>query len=418
MLGFEDVWEWVLGKLGHSAAPFILGVLGFIGFAIARFAWRQLRRIWCFFTSRHRALGAVEREHPKDGPREGKGLWMTTPISQPENYEANLGKPIVLVVANHKGGVGKTTLTANLGAFWAQEWGKRVLLVDLDFQGTLSAMALREGNWLPPRGQDSLATRTISGDLEPSLFVSCAKEVPQQPRLKVVSAYYDLAQADNRLIIEWLLQCKPARSKSVMHFLRDLLVGNAFRRRDIRYTLAELLQSKAVRQEFDVVIIDCPPRLTTGAVQALCAGSHLLIPTILDTASAEAVVAFAEEIEGLKKGGICPYIKYVGIVGTKVSSSLNRVAETAAKTLISDALQDKKINLGLLADHNFFRQSASLVNNADEGIAYLVVGNNQAQQEVRDGVARLADYVARDIGLPPPQAHLAVVRMPAVGRGS
>jgi chromosome partitioning protein len=364
-----------------------------------------LRRLWCFFTSRRRALNAVRRERPKDSPREGRGLWLTSPISPPDNYEGNLGKPTVLVIANHKGGVGKTTISANLGAFWAREWGKRVLIIDLYFQGTLSAMSLRAGNWVPPKGQDSLATRTISGDLEPSIFVSCAKEVPQEPRLKVVTAYYDLAQADNRLIVEWLLQCKPARTKSFMVRLREFLYGNAFKIRDLRYNLADLLQSKAVREEFDTVIIDCPPRLTTGAVQALCAGSHLLIPTILDQASAEAVVAFVEEIEGLKKGGVCPHIKYVGVVGTKVSANVDRVAEGAAKTLVSDALRDRKLPIGLLADSEFIRQSTALVNSADDGIAYLVVGNNSAQQEARQGIARLAEYVARQIGLPPPQAH-------------
>ncbi len=190
----------------------------------------------------------------------------------------------------------------------------------------------------------------------------------------------------------------------MMHSVRELFFGNAFRALDIRYNLAELLQSKAVRQEFDVIIIDCPPRLTTGAVQALCAGSHLLIPTILDQASAEAVVAFAEEIEGLKAGDVCSHIKYVGIVGTKVSSNVDRIAERDAKLLISDALRDKNVSLGLIADSEFIRQSTSLVNNADEGIAYLVGGNNPAQQEARQGIARLGEYVARHIGLPPQPA--------------
>ena len=230
-------------------------------------------------------------------------------------------------------------------------------------------MALRAGNWVPPRGQDSIATRAISGDFEPSIFVSCSKDVPQDPKLKVVTAYYDLAQADNRLIIEWLLHCKPAAVKSFLRYIRDLLYGNAFQRRDLRYSLADLLQSKSVRQEYDLVIIDCPPRLTTGAVQALCAGSHLLIPTILDQASAEAVVAFVEEIEGLKTGNICPHINYVGIVGTRVSSNVDRLAEVAAKQLITDALRDRKVSTGLLNDSEFIRQSTALVNSADDGIA-------------------------------------------------
>ena len=72
---------------------------------------------------------------------------------------------------------------------------------------------------------------------------------------------------------------------------------------------------------------NCPPRFTTGTIQALCAGSHLLIPTILDQPSAEAVTAFCEEIEGLKNGKVCPYLKYVGIVGTKVSANVDQIAE-------------------------------------------------------------------------------------------
>lgn len=347
----------------------------------------------------------MRRERSKDGPREGRGLWVTAPITPPESYENSIGKPIVLVIANHKGGVGKTTLAANIGAFWAQAWSKSVLLVDLDSQGTLSSMALRGGDWLPPKGQDSLATRAISGDLEPSLFVSCAKGVPQEHRLKVITAYYDLAQADNRLIVEWLLQCKPSRSRSLFGFVRDVLFGNAFQKSDVRFNLADVLQSPAVREAFEVVVVDCPPRLTTGAIQALCAGSHLLIPTVLDMASAEAVVTFVGEIEGLKKAGVCPYLKYVGVVGTMTSANVSQIAENNAKALIRNGLSGLQNPTGLLADSEFVRESTALVNNADAGIAYLVVGNAQRQQEAKDAIARLAEYVARQCGLPPPPAH-------------
>ena len=137
----------------------------------------------------------------------------------------------VLVLANNKGGVGKTTLAATLGAVWARDWGKRVLLVDLDPQGTMSGMALRLlRSWIP-KGQDSLATRAVSGDLEPSIFVNCATPVPQEPNLKVIPAYYDLAQADNRLIVEWLLQTKPRWSRNLRQFLADLLVGKLLKLR-------------------------------------------------------------------------------------------------------------------------------------------------------------------------------------------
>jgi chromosome partitioning protein len=312
----------------------------------------------------------------------------------------------VLVLANNKGGVGKTTLAANLGAVWARDWGKKVLLIDLDPQGTMSGMALRQlKSWIP-KGQDSLATRAVSGDLEPSILVSCAKEVPQEPRLRVIPAYYDLAQADNRLIVEWLLQTRPRWGKGTRQFFVDLLIGNLLKLKDMRYNLAELLQSKAVRDEFDVVILDCPPRLTTSTAQALCAGSHLLIPTILDQPSAEAVISFCEEIERLRTNDICPALNYVGVVGTRVSPNVDQIAEVAAKTMIRDGLRQAHSPTGLLAEAHFVRKAAAFVNDSDEGIAYLVMGNGQRQREIREVMGSLAEYVAGQIGLPAPPAHV------------
>jgi chromosome partitioning protein len=269
-------------------------------------------------------------------------VWVTNPIEPPNDYQRGIEAAKILVLANLKGGVGKTTVAANIGAFLAKDdaWRKKVLLIDLDYQGSLSSMALPDDDrWLPPPGQDSIATRAISGDLEPAIFVSCAKETKQEPRLKVITAHYDLAQADNRLLVEWLIQCRRWTASNLRHALADLLYGKLFRTKDVRYNLADLLHSDAVRAAFDLVIIDCPPRLTTGMVQALCAGTHLLIPTILDLPSSEAVTRLIEQVETLKARQICPHLRYVGIVATKHREGL--VASEVAERRLVDDLRER-----------------------------------------------------------------------------
>jgi cellulose biosynthesis protein BcsQ len=240
-------------------------------------------------------------------------------------------------------------------------------------------------------------------------MVDCAKAVPQEPKLKVIPAYYDLAQADHRLIVEWLLQTRPRWSNSVRQFIVDLLVGKLLKLKDVRYNLADVLHSKAVSEAFDVVILDCPPRSTTSTIQALCAGSHLLIPTILDKPCAEAVISFCEEVEGLKTNEICPALKYVGVVGMRVSPNVGEIAERDAKLMIVDGLRQIDFPSGLLAEEHFVRKSTAFVNDSDDGIAYLVMSDGERQRKIREAMGNLATYVAGQIGLPPPQAHLREV---------
>jgi chromosome partitioning protein len=229
-------------------------------------------------------------------------LWCVHAPRQPANYDHRLWvqrhKPIV-TIANLKGGVGKTTLTANLGAFLSQA-GMRVLLIDVDYQGSLSNMLLSADKDLLSADNDQ---ETSSAEVSKLLMLGCdAKSIREASRpfknilagSALVSAGYEFATCENRLMIEYLLNEEED---------------------DGRYRLAKLLLDDDVSSTYDIVLIDAPPRLTAGTVNALCASTHLLIPTVYDRLSAQAVGTFLNGVQILKTH-LNHRIDLLGVIGT------------------------------------------------------------------------------------------------------
>src|SRR5215510_2991693 len=212
-------------------------------------------------------------------------------------YEARMRqrqrqKPVILV-ANLKGGVGKSTLVANLAAYF-KELGKRVLVIDGDYQGSLSNMLLAAEDY-------DRASAEINKVLEPgsstAAFKSaCYRFLRRLPGSMIVASTYALAAMENRLMIEYLL-------------------GDDRRYDDSRYRLASHLLSEDVGDMFDVALIDAPPRLTAATINAFCASTHLLVPTVYDKLSAEAVGTFLNGVRTLKNG-LNTQIDLLGVVGT------------------------------------------------------------------------------------------------------
>lgn len=398
----DALWHKLSVHMGAELATIVLTVI------VSALVWPSVTWIWGrflraidFLRSRRRALGAVARIECADGAREGRGVWGLTPITQPENYKSNIRAARILAVANLKGGVGKTTIAANIAAHLAHDeaWRKRVLLVDLDYQGSLSSMAFPEDqSWLPPKGADSVASRALSGDVEPSLFLQSCKQVKQTPNLQVVTAHYDLAQADNRLLVEWLLNKRGADMRPMSRKIADLILGRGYQPCEMRYNLAKLLHSEAVRENFDLIIIDCPPRLTAGAIQALCASSHLLIPTLLDRPSGESVVSFCDQIEAMKAAGLCPHLSYVGIVASRFVEQQTGWRVTLAE--VRDQLNARRLDCGFLPLGAFVPQTVALTQNSDEGIGYYSLSGSEAAAKAKRAVAVLAEHVAAQVGVP------------------
>ena len=160
----------------------------------------------------------------------------------------------VLAVGNLKGGVGKTSVVAYL-AYALAHLGYRVLVIDLDFQASLST-AMTEG----------IVFSELDGAI--NLLLGNSDQVFTDTRvvsrgyghwenLTLVRTSFDLAEVEDRLFAGFVL------NKS----------------EDARFLLAQKLSSPSLRNDFDVVLIDTPPRLTIASINAICASTHVIIPT-------------------------------------------------------------------------------------------------------------------------------------------
>ncbi len=125
------------------------------------------------------------------------------------NAPTRISPTHTIAIYNHKGGVGKTTLTANLGAGLAAR-GSRVLLVDVDAQGSLTVSFFTQDEWL----HELLPQRTVKhwydGLAEPDGAELLSAMVSTPPRVRgllshtdgcldLVAAHRDLAEVDTAL---------------------------------------------------------------------------------------------------------------------------------------------------------------------------------------------------------------------------
>jgi chromosome partitioning protein len=166
----------------------------------------------------------------------------------------------VLAVANQKGGVAKTTTVASLGAAMVEK-GKRVLLVDLDPQGSLTFSLGHD--------PDKLAVsihEVLLGDVEPA---AALVETPEG--MTLMPANIDLAGAEAMLLM----------------------------RAGREYALKRALAK--VSSDFDVVIIDCPPSLGVLTLNGLTAANDVIVPLQCETLAHRGVGQFLRTVNDVQQ---------------------------------------------------------------------------------------------------------------------
>ncbi len=210
----------------------------------------------------------------------------------------------VIAIANQKGGVGKTTTTINLAGSLAEQ-GYRVLCVDMDAQANLTVgLGINLGTV-------SQSMAHVLADARVRVEDVCI--ATQTPNIDVAPSTLDLASAEVELFT----------AIGREHALREALEGWA-------------------HDQYDYVLIDCPPTLGLLTINSLVAANSVIIPVQTQYYALKGLAALLKVINQIKQKGLNRDLKVLGLLPTFYDS----------RTLLGREMLDGLRELG---DHHVFR---------------------------------------------------------------
>ena len=208
------------------------------------------------------------------------------------------GPARIIALCNQKGGVGKTTTSINLGASLA-DYGRRVLAIDFDPQGALSA-----GLGAQTHDVTTIYDLLLSRTKEPAEAI----QHTSVPGLDIIPANIDLSAAEVHLVNE---------------VAREQILASVLRK---------------VSGDYDVILIDCQPSLGILTVNALTASHGVLIPLECEYFALRGVALLIETIDKVRER-LNPAIELDGILATMYDSRTLHSREVLERVV--DAFGDR-----------------------------------------------------------------------------
>lgn len=188
----------------------------------------------------------------------------------------------IIAIANHKGGVGKSTTAANLGAALASQ-GIETLLIDMDPQASLTQA-------LGVDLEDVYNLAGVMGDSKPGTVPIRSTIRAVRPQLGIIPGNLDLASTEIGL------------------------VNRLGRENVLKSSLNQL-------QGYDMIVLDTPPSLSLLTVNALAAADFVVIPTLPQAADLRGLQLISGTIEDIKHA-INPDLEIMGVLITQFDGRL------------------------------------------------------------------------------------------------
>lgn len=268
----------------------------------------------------------------------------------------------VISIINMKGGVGKTTLSLGIADYLA-EIGKKILLIDADpqFNATQAMIDYYKNDDDDYESEDNYYSTEI---------------LPNKKTIyRLFKIQTEMMDSYNTPTSDELIVNLNERLDILCGDLNLVLVNNSSEHAFVR-RIRNFIDDNKLRNEYDYIIIDCPPTLTIYTDSALMASDYYLIPNRIDRYSIVGIDSLQKAVNNLIREERIN-LKCIGLVYTMVKAS-------AKQEKIRINFENKKA----VNDIDIFSARTSIVNNIQYGVAGTIPTKYKASKEDIEAISR------------------------------